>query len=217
MAKSTAVPHFGLRERKTAQTKVALVNAFLEQLRTKPAEDIAVRQVCDAIPVSEVTFYNYFPRKQDVVAFHMALWSIRMQWQCANSGLHGLEAVRQVYQAVAEGLTECPFLFPGAFQPSAIPDISPAEIWAALPSMEGAEQLGATTLASLIRDRLEESRELGELPSSIDIDAWLPTALTTLFGVPAAIAFAKGRTLADEYSRQLDVLLESMRRDERRR
>lgn len=207
---------FGLRERKAAQTKAALMGAFLQQLQARPLEEVAVKQVCEAIPVSEVTFYNYFPRKQDVLTFHMALWSVRLQWQCANSGLRGLAAVRQVYQAVAEELTERPFLAAGGFHVDQLPDPAPAEIWAAMPTMEGAERLRAVPPAVLIRGHLEESREMGELPSTIDIEAWLPTALTILFGAPAAVTFARQRSLADEYSRQLDVLLESMRRDERR-
>jgi AcrR family transcriptional regulator len=213
--------HFGLRERKAAQTKVALMSAFLGMLETRRMEEISVKEVCDAIPVSEVTFYNYFPRKQDVIAFHMRLWCVRVQWQSASAGLRGLAAMRQIYQAMAEDLTERPHLLMEAvsFLSSPQEDIQPteAEVWVAIPGMMGVRGFRSVPLPELIGDRLEESRELGELPSSIDIGMWLPAALTIFFGVPMSIRHAPGRSLAEEYSRQLDVLLESMRRDERRR
>ena len=51
---------YSLRERKYAKTKISLANAFMERLKTKRFSDIAIKEVCENVEVSEGTFYNYF-------------------------------------------------------------------------------------------------------------------------------------------------------------
>jgi AcrR family transcriptional regulator len=213
----------GLRERKAAHTKVALMNAFLEQLETKAMDEIAVKAVCEIIPVSEVTFYNYFPRKTDIISFHLRLWSVQAQWGCARARLRGLEAVRHLYRTMAEGVERRPHLMNEAVSffswngEATLSPLTSAEVMAAFPDLDGVGAFRSVPIPALLRERFEEARELGELPSSLDVDRWLPAALTIFFGAPLAMGWTGGKSLATEYSRQLDVLLESMSRDERRR
>ena len=213
----------GLRERKAAQTKVALMNAFLEQLETRAMDEIAVKGVCELIPVSEVTFYNYFPRKTDLISFHLRLWSVQAQWGCATAQLKGLEAVRHLYRTMAEGVDRRPYLlneavtfFAGNGEETLQP-LASAEVMAAFPALDGVGAFRSVPIPALLRERFEEARALGELPSSLDVDGWLPAALTIFFGAPLAMGWTGGKSSATEYSRQLDILLESMSRDERRR
>jgi AcrR family transcriptional regulator len=213
----------GLRDRKAAQTKVALMNSFMAQLKDCPMDGVVVKAVCESIPVSEVTFYNYFPRKADVVTFHLRLWSVQAQWDCAAAEMHGLKAVRHLYRSMAELLERSPFLLHEAVTffswkgQQALEPLAPAEIAAAYPDWKGVCEYRSVPVAQLLRERFEEARELGEVPSSLDVDGWLPAALTIFFGAPLAREWTGGRSLATEYSRQLDVLMESMSRDERRR
>lgn len=213
----------GLRERKAAQTKVALMNVFLEQLETKKMDEIAVKAVCERIPVSEVTFYNYFPRKTDLISFHLRLWSVQAQWGCARARLEGLEAARYLYRTMAEGIDRRPCLLNEAVTffswngEATLHPITSAEAMAAFPTLDGVGRFRSVPIPVLLRERFEEARELGEVPSSLDVNRWLPAALTIFFGAPLAMGWTGGTNLATEYSRQLDVLLESMSRDEQRR
>jgi AcrR family transcriptional regulator len=55
------------RERKKRQTRDALVHAALALFNAKGYEDTAVREITDAVDVSERTFFRYFAGKEDLV------------------------------------------------------------------------------------------------------------------------------------------------------
>jgi AcrR family transcriptional regulator len=55
------------RERKKRQTRDALVHAALALFHSKGYEQTAVREITDAVDVSERTFFRYFASKEDLV------------------------------------------------------------------------------------------------------------------------------------------------------
>ncbi len=64
-----AEPH--RRERKKRQTRDALVRAALALFNAKGYEHTAVREITDAVDVSERTFFRYFDNKEHVVLSFM--------------------------------------------------------------------------------------------------------------------------------------------------
>jgi AcrR family transcriptional regulator len=60
-------PGLARRERKKRQTRDALIQAALHLFEDKGYEHTAVREITDAVDVSERTFFRYFANKEDLV------------------------------------------------------------------------------------------------------------------------------------------------------
>ena len=59
----------GLRERKKQKTKAAIQRAAMRLFKRQGYEETTVEQIAAAAEISESTFFNYFPSKEDVVIY----------------------------------------------------------------------------------------------------------------------------------------------------
>ena len=58
----------GLREEKKAEQRRAILNAAAALFRKKGYEETRVRDIVERLRISEVTFFNYFPSKDALIA-----------------------------------------------------------------------------------------------------------------------------------------------------
>jgi len=68
-----------LRERKYATQKLKILDAFIEKLKEKSLADISVKEIAQTLEISEMTFFNYFKNKREVLVYFIELWSLEMQ------------------------------------------------------------------------------------------------------------------------------------------
>ena len=59
----------GLRERKKQKTKAAIQRAAMRLFKKQGYEETTVEQIAAVAEISESTFFNYFPNKEDVVIY----------------------------------------------------------------------------------------------------------------------------------------------------
>lgn len=64
-----AAPKMGLRERKKRRTRRAIQEIALDLFEKQGFDATTVEQIADAAEISPSTFFNYFPSKEDAVAF----------------------------------------------------------------------------------------------------------------------------------------------------
>lgn len=209
--------NISLRERKYAQTKIALVNAAIKLMKEKRLEDIALKELCDAIPISEMTFYHYFPKKTDLLLYVIQLWGLEMawkhkQWEQEKSGLEMIEAM---FEAAAQKIEEHPILFGEAvrmfsqeLKEPCFKDLSVAEKLSAFPDLPGIEniQIDPVHFPESLKPHLERAVRECELPESADLDL-LALTLEALHHGSMMKAYWQGkipwRTL---YKKQLQVI-----------
>jgi AcrR family transcriptional regulator len=95
------------RERKKRQTRDALVHAALALFIAKGYEQTAVREITDAVDVSERTFFRYFANKEDLALSFARDHTDRLMRELVARPLTEppLVALRNALHAAIEGLT----------------------------------------------------------------------------------------------------------------
>ena len=91
----------GLRERKFARTRLKLAHALVKRLEHATLEEVVVRDLCEDTEVSEATFFNYFPRKVDLLDYYTQLWMLELGWRCGRSEAKGVAAITVSFDFMA--------------------------------------------------------------------------------------------------------------------
>ena len=66
-----------LRERKHARTRLELERALIAKLQVKSFNSITVKELAEEVSISEVTFFNYFPKKTDLIFYMLQMWVVQ--------------------------------------------------------------------------------------------------------------------------------------------
>lgn len=226
MAISSAAfkPHISLRERKFAKTKLALLQAALDRLRSKRLSEITVKELCEDVQVSEATFFNYFPKKDDLLHYFIQIWTLEVLLSArdAKGADAGLSFIEYVFQFTGRQLAENPRLMLEIISHMAIDphpsgcrgenqSLSLAERLQALPECGDVECLPELQLPELFRPPLERAVGRGELPASLDLDAAVFGLSSIFFGVPLLLGLREPERIAATYEQQLRLLWAGLR------
>jgi len=215
-----------LRERKQARTRLALLDAAIEQMREKALADITVEEICQEVEVSKGTFFRYFARKADLILYHIRLWSIEVMWHAtkAAGGSPGLAMIEALFDWTAAVIEDHPRLFAEliafrAFEPQEFTKlvrddkimVSQAERLLRFPDLDGIESIPEGTFHSIFRHNLQAAVKKSELPDSIDIDDVVLSLACIFYGVPLMLADRAHKNLSAAYSLQIHLLWTGLR------
>lgn len=209
-----------LRERKFATTKLGLLRAAVDELRAHPLEEISVRDLCAAAGISEASFFNYFPRKADLLAYFVRIWALEIAWHArrAVEARGALAAIEELFARTAREVARHPALMAEivAFQarleaPPGPVELSRAERLLAFPDLEGIEDVPAGHLGTLLPELIDRAVAGGELPAEVDRAVVLATLATVFFGVPVVLRHVEPGRVEELYRAELEVIWAGLR------
>lgn len=209
-----------LRKRKIAQTRIAIMEAVTAVLSDRPLAEITVREIGEAANISEMTFFNYFPTKNDVIAYFVQTWSVRVQWEMARvlreTGSH-LQAIEALFTITASLVAQKPGVMPEivAHQaldrtPLSVHPMSPEEYALLFPARHGIEQIDARSIVDIFHDALQGAVASGELPPGCDINLVVVTLANIFFGTPV-LACEEEQDPSGLYQQQLALVWRGLR------
>jgi AcrR family transcriptional regulator len=220
----SASKQFSLRERKFAKTKLALLQAAVERMRSKRLDEIPVKELCDEAEVSEATFFNYFPKKNDLLHYLIRVWTIEVAWHARDAvgDDDGFSFIEHVFDYTGRKLADHPRLMLEIIAHMALephpkecsrsrPELTLVERLQAFPECVGVECMPELRLPEVFRLPLERAVALGELKPTVDLDAALVALLNTFFGVPLWLGPHEPERIRPEYRRQLKLLWAGLR------
>lgn len=205
-----------LRERKFYQTRLRLARALRERLDRVSLDELNVRDLCEEVEVSEATFFNYFPRKTDLLTYLGQLWSVELAWhgrQALARGERGLTAVQRVFEQAARQFQAAPGVAGEliAWQARArvrhTPEpLSVNERRLAFPDQAGIESLADQSLEQALVAALQRAVDQGELPRNTHLPIVMTALLSIFHGVPLALRLGQPSGIGAMYRQQLAIL-----------
>lgn len=220
MVNSALFDALPLRERKYARTKLGLLRTAMAAIRNRTLDDVTVKELCQAVEISETSFFNYFPRKTDLLVYYIQLWSIEMAWygrQFAEAR-GGLAAIEEIFAMSASRISENPApmgeIIAGQARmsvPPVFPDVSVAERLLAFPELGGVEDLEGEGLDTLLPPLIDRAIKAGELPKRTDRQAVLVALATIFLGLPVVFRRSPPGALGEAYNTQLQTLWAGLR------
>jgi len=96
----------GRRERKKEETKRRIFVAALQLFHDKGFEHTTVDEITERADVAKGTFFNYFPRKESVLAYLSEEWLERVEEQAAQKHLLAADRITGFFVAVASAYGE---------------------------------------------------------------------------------------------------------------
>lgn len=210
-----------LRQRKFARTKLGLLNAALEAIRTRSLDEVPAKELADAVSISPASFFNYFPRKADLLTYYIQLWSIEMAWYGREfaAARGGLAAIEEVFAMSAARVAENPApmgeIIAAQARQTGTPEfheITLAERLLAFPELADIDNIEGKGLDTLLPPLIARAIKAGELPKRTDRQAVLMSLATIFLGLPVILRRAPAGTLGKAYHAQLQLLWKGLRK-----
>jgi len=216
----TSFSQLPLRQRKFAETKLGLLDATLQAIRTRPLDEVPVRELCAAVSISEASFFNYFPKKSEILTYYVQLWSIEMAWHASRRAARGagLAAIEDIFARTAASFAENPApmgeIIAGQARLAVHPTfatIGLAERLKAFPELDGIEHVKGEGLGELLPPLIDRAVQAGELPAGIDRAATVVALASIFLGTPVVLRAGSPKALAPAYATQLQLLWSGLR------
>jgi len=207
-----------LRERKFALTRLRLAKEAASRLGSQPLASLPIRDICEQVEVSEATFFNYFPKKTDLLLYLADLWNLECRWRMLDAKLTGLAAIEFVFAYYAKQVIKVPGAMAEmiAFQavlrekPVAL-EISPLEKRLGFPDLVGIEMVDVQSLDRLFAAQIESAVSSGELPANTHRPTIMVALASAFYGTALILGNANPKSLAGQYVQQLHLLWDGFR------
>ena len=146
----------GRRERKKEETKRRIFVAALQLFHDKGFEHTTVDEITERADVAKGTFFNYFPRKESVLAYLSEEWLERVEEQAAQKHLLAADRITGFFVAVASAYGENRTL-------------AHLVVHAGMQQMFCSEDVQSRgRLVSLVKDAVSEGQASGEFRTDIE-------------------------------------------------
>jgi AcrR family transcriptional regulator len=91
-----------LRKEKAARLKVQVLEHTVKLIGKKAFDDIYVEDICEKVKISKVTFFKYFPQKEDVLLYHFRIWCLGRSVDLQHKPKEGLQGVYHLLDKLSE-------------------------------------------------------------------------------------------------------------------
>lgn len=201
---------YNLRERKKAILKLNMIEALNKELYHKRFEDIKVKDLCYTLNISEVTFFNYFSMKEELLNYMMLVWNYKRELRIHREGrLNGLKGIYKIFEDISSTDNARPIML--AFisyymklEERPLPLVlNDCEKWL----IDEQDAIEVMSLNDQFKTYILQAQSEGDLCKALDVDAYDELLSSIYFGGPV-ISHMTGKPLKEVFKSNLDQLFE---------
>lgn len=99
---------YGKRALNKAQTRLDILNASYRMTDVVNFRDLKAKDIAQVVGITEMTFFNYFAKKEDILRFMMGIWTLDIIAQHLQAPLSGEAAIRRLFSHAAQQVKQHP-------------------------------------------------------------------------------------------------------------
>ncbi|MDH5324728.1 MAG: TetR/AcrR family transcriptional regulator [Gammaproteobacteria bacterium] len=197
---------FGKRELNKARTRLNILNAVYELSSTVNFRDLKVMRIAESVGITEMTFFNYFQKKEDILKYMMGHWGLNLLYLQRQAPLAGEAAIRRLFAHTAGLVNKHPRLLASFVASLLSNEIEPHAM-----EIEGADRyLRYPDAPDLYEIRIPTGNDtilqhLAEIESDKDHTATLLHLASSFYG-DVILAHTAGLDLEQLYENSLDMI-----------
>jgi len=97
-----------LRKEKAAKLKLNILDQAIKMTGKRSFADLHVEQLCKKVKISKVTFFKYFPQKEDLLLYHFRVWCLHRSVELKQKPKEGVEALYLLFDRLSEACENNP-------------------------------------------------------------------------------------------------------------
>lgn len=91
-----------LRKEKAARLKIQILQTTVKLIGKKAFEDLYVDDLCAKVKISKVTFFKYFPQKEDILLYYFRIWCLDCAAELKLKPKEGLQGIYYLSDKLSE-------------------------------------------------------------------------------------------------------------------
>lgn len=184
-----ATKEVSIRERKAAKLKLKVLSVLQQQLSYLSFSEIHVQEICKKSGISKVTFFRYFPQKEDLLLYYLRILCLDISVSLADKPLKGLKAVEFIFDKMGEAFEKYPSFmqhvikyYAESERPPKPINVKRAEKLLLFPDREDAPKLELLSLDRMVEKYLLEAIFLKEITRTSNVDDVVRLFMTIFYG-----------------------------------
>jgi AcrR family transcriptional regulator len=206
-----------LRKEKAAKLKLGILDHTLKLIGKKSFTDIYVEDICASIKISKVTFFKYFPQKEDILLYYFRIWCLHRSVELCQKPREGVQGIYFLFDKLCESLDNHPGIIYGLFSylidlkrpPKAFP-VKPEEKKLLYQEWEGILLLDIQSLEQMLEKFVLESifkKEITKTGSTRDVSNVM---LTLFYGVVISGHLTQQNNMRFYFRKSLEMIYKGL-------
>jgi AcrR family transcriptional regulator len=209
-----------LRETKASKIRLSVLQTTLNLIGNSSFDKVHVNQICEVVGISKVTFFKYFPQKEDILLYYIRVWSFHRCVELSIEHKKGIEGIRFLFDKVSQSYERNSGIFLGLVsylnrldmpvRPFPLKGIERQMLY---PEVENISEIDTLSLDQLFENFLLEAIFNKEITRNSDTKQLLQLMNSVLYGTIMTVHIQQVELPSIVFRQNVDILLESLRSD----